>query len=115
MILRMYMLEGKQLSWEDMGMFEKTGLGSESVYNSGFSLVDYIGRKYGTEKLEDISRHLGDVMRLTMDGAIEAALHKTGKELYEEWKQDKKRIYQSTADSLKEKLVDGRIIETRWI
>ena len=111
MILRMYMLEGKQLSWEDMGMFEKTGLGSESVYNSGFSLVDYIGRKYGTEKLEDISRHLGDVMRLTMDGAIEAALHKTGKELYEEWKQDKKRIYQSTADSLKGKLVDGRIIE----
>ena len=111
MILRMYMLEGKQLSWEEMGMFEKTGLGDESVYNSGFSLVDYIGRKYGNEKLEDITRHLGDVSRMTIDGAIEAALHKTGKELYEEWKEEKIRAYQSVADSLKGTLVNGRIIE----
>ena len=111
MILRMYMLEGKPLSWEDMGMFEKTGLGSESVYNSGFSLVDYIGRKYGNEKLKEIAKHLGDVTRLTIDGAIEAALQKTGKEVYEEWKEEKKKAYQSVADSLKGTLVEGRILE----
>jgi hypothetical protein len=111
MILRMYMLEDKPLSWEEMGYFPRNGLGNESVYNSGFSLVQYIGRKYGKEKLEDISRHLGDCSRLTMDGACEAALHKTGKEVYGQWKEEKEKEYRSVAASLQGYLTKSRILE----
>ena len=55
MILRMYMIDGNPLSWNEMAFFGKNSLGNESVYNSGFSLVGYIGQKYGDDKLQAIS------------------------------------------------------------
>ncbi|MGD1044645.1 MAG: biopolymer transporter Tol [Bacteroidota bacterium] len=111
MILRMYMIDGKPLSWEEMGFFEKTSLGSESVYNAGFSLVGYIAQHYGVEKLQEISRQLAAPFRLTMDGAIEASLGITGKELYEEWKEAKIIQYRPLADSLHSRRLNEEIIE----
>ena len=112
MILRMYMIDGNPLSWEEMGFFEKTSLGSESVYNAGFSLVGYIAQHYGVKKLQEISRQLAAPFRLTMDGAIEASLGITGKELYEEWKKAKIIQYKPLADSLHSMRTDEEIIES---
>ncbi len=100
MILRMYMIDGNPLSWEEMGFFGKTSLGSESVYNSGFSLVEYIGQKYGIEKLHEISRQLSAPFCLTINGAIETVIGKKGLQLYEEWKATKMEQYKHLADSL---------------
>ncbi len=111
MILRMYMSDGNPLSWEEMGFFEKTSLGSESVYNAGFSLVGYIAQHYGVDKLRDISRQLAAPFRLTMDGAIEASVGITGKELYEEWKKEKTLQYKPLADSLRSMRTNEEIIE----
>jgi Tol biopolymer transport system component len=111
MILRMYMIDGNPLSWEEMGYFEKTSLGSESVYNAGFSLVGYIAQHYGVDKLREISRQLAAPFRLTMDGAIEASLGITGKELYEEWKKEKIIQYKHLADSLHSMCTNEEIIE----
>jgi Tol biopolymer transport system component len=111
MILRMYMIDGNPLSWEDMGYFEKTSLGSESVYNAGFSLVGYIAQHYGVEKLQEISRQLAVPFHVTMDGAIEASLGITGKELYEKWKKEKTIQYKPLADSLRSMRMNEEIIE----
>jgi hypothetical protein len=86
MILRSYVLDGSMLTWSEMSVFGKTSLGNESSYNAGFSFVSYIGRTYGDEKLNDISRALAGAVRVTIDAAIEQALGKTGEEVYEEWK-----------------------------
>jgi Tol biopolymer transport system component len=111
MILRMYMVDGNPLSWNEMAFFSKNSLGNESVYNAGFSLVGYIGNKYGTDKLQAISRQLAKPLRLTIDGAIEAVLGKTGNQLYDEWKTEKTAAYRLLADSLKPTRKDGEIIE----
>jgi len=111
MILRMYMIDGNPLGWEEMGVFGKTSLGNESSYNAGFSIVEYIDQKYGTEKLQEISRHLAAPFRLTIDGAIEAALGKTGEQLYNEWKVEKTTHYMHIKDSVSSTLKEGTIIE----
>jgi hypothetical protein len=111
MILRMYMLDGNSLGWEEMGVFGKTSLGNESSYNAGFSIVGYIGQKYGAEKLQEISRQLTPPFRLTIDGAIEATLGKRGEHLYQEWKTEKTAQYMHIKDSLASTLREGVIIE----
>ena len=47
-----------------------------------------------------------------MDGAIEASLGITGKELYEEWKKEKIIQYKPLADSLHSMRTDEEIIES---
>ncbi len=111
MILRTYMLDGNPLSWEEMSIFGKTSLGNESSYNAGFSIVQYIAETYGVEVLKELSEALGSLTRLTMDGAIEKVLHKTGHELYEEWKRAKTAHYRRQVESLHASNVTGQLIE----
>lgn len=111
MILRMYMLEGKPLSWEEMAVFGKTSLGNESSYNAGFSIVRYIAQRYGPDKLRLISEKLSSLFRITIDGAIQAALGISGEELYNEWKQDKTAEYDSVGRAMSGERREGSLIE----
>lgn len=112
MILRMYMLEGNPLTWEEMSVFGKTSLGNESSYNAGFSIVQYIAETYGADKLREISKALGALSRVTVDGAISAALGKSGEELYQEWKKVKTEQYRSLVSSTSSARVEGVMIES---
>ncbi|MBI4428828.1 MAG: PD40 domain-containing protein [Ignavibacteriales bacterium] len=111
MILRMYMLEGNLLSWEEMAVFGKTSLGNESAYNAGFSITEFIATKYGSGKLSEISEALGSPLRLTIDGAVEHVLGKTGEKIYNEWKEEKERAYRIVAAKVENNLCQGEIIE----
>lgn len=86
MILRSYALDGNMLTWNQMGVFGKTSLGNESVYNSGYALTRYIAQKYGEKKLAEISKALGNFWNFTIDAAFKDALGKDGNQLYNEWK-----------------------------
>jgi hypothetical protein len=110
MILRMYVLDGNMLSWNEMGVFGKTSLGNESSYNAGFSLVHYIAARYGEDKLEEISGNLSRVSAFTIDGAIEKAIGKSGSDLYAEWKSWLKARYEEGVAPVRSHLVAGRII-----
>jgi hypothetical protein len=111
MILRMYMLEGKPLTWEEMAVFGKNSLGNESSYNAGFSIVSYIAEKYGADKLDDISRALSRVPRVTIDGAVAEVLGMSGEELYQEWKKAKTEQYQSIGNAIRAERAEGELIE----
>ena len=110
MILRMYVLDGKLLSWDAMGGFGKTSLGNESSYNAGYSLVTHIAQRYGEDKLREISDNLSSLRTLTVDGAIEWAIGKTGKELYDEWKTYITENYNRRVEPIKRHLVQGELI-----
>ncbi|MGA9363845.1 MAG: biopolymer transporter Tol [Bacteroidota bacterium] len=110
MILRMYVLDGKMLSWNQMAVFGKTSFGNESSYNAGFSFVHYLAARYGEEKLNEISRNLGRLPTLTIDGAIERATGKSGRDIYEEWKSWLTTRYEQSVASIKTHLVAGEII-----
>ncbi|MBI5476391.1 MAG: PD40 domain-containing protein [Ignavibacteriales bacterium] len=110
MILRMYILDGNMLSWNQMATFGKTSLGNESAYNSGFALVRYIAEHYGEEKLSEISHNLKSLTAFSIDGAIEKAIGKSGKELYSEWIDYLRHDYNERISAVKETAVSGEII-----
>ncbi len=109
MILRMQVIDDKLLSWEQLNSFGKTSLGNESVYNSGFSLVEFIAKNYGVDKLEEISRNLKSPFCLTIDQALKKAIGIDGKELYNKWKINLKEIYLKQVEAIGEK-VEGEIL-----
>ena len=85
MILRMYALDGDMLTWNQMAIFGKTSLGNESSYNAGLAFVSYISDHYGEDKIVEIAKNLSSLTEMTIDGAIERALGKSGEDVYNEW------------------------------
>lgn len=110
MILRSYALDGNMLTWQQMGVFGKTSLGNESSYNAGFAFVSYIAKKYGEEKLVEISRNLGKFTATTIDGAIKDAVGKDGGEVYAEWRAEVEKEYAGRVAPIKANLKEGRHI-----
>jgi len=112
MILREYVMNGRMLTWNEMSVFDKTSLGNESVYNSGFALVKYIAEKYGESKLIEINNNLRSGFSFTIDGAIKKAIGISGIELYEEWQDYLRNDYEQRTLNIRKNLVDGEKIET---
>jgi hypothetical protein len=110
MILRMYALEGKMLSWNEMSVFGKTSLGNESSYNAGFAFVTYIGQRYGDEKIREISEYLQRLDALSIDGAIERALGKPGRDIYDEWRDLLTRSYRERTEAIRTSRIEGNVI-----
>ena len=110
MVLRSYALDNNMLTWNQMGVFNKTSLGNESVYNSGFALTSYIAQKYGEDKLRKISQKLGELTVFTADKAFEEVLGKDGETVYDEWSSLLKEDYNKRSASIKENLVTGKIL-----
>lgn len=111
MILRMYMLDGNPLSWEEMAVFGKNSLGNESSYNAGFSIVSFISEEYGVEKLVEISRALSNVPTLTIDAAIEKVLGIRGIDLFNKWKASTSEKYRDLLKIGGPVWTNGRIVE----
>ena len=110
MILRSYALDDNFLTWNQMGVFGKTSLGNESVYNMGFALTRYIAQKYGEDKLREITFKLGDLFNFTIDAAFEDVLGKSGREIYDEWTNLLKKTYKEKTAAVRKNLVTGEII-----
>jgi Tol biopolymer transport system component len=107
MILRSYALDGNMLTWEQMGVFGKTSLGNESAYNAGFAFVSWFAGTYGEDKLQEVSRNLARLNAATIDGAIERAVGKPGREVYAEWRAEVEREYAERVAPLKGALRGG--------
>jgi len=110
MIVRSYALDGKMLTWNQMGVFGKTSLGNESVYNSGYALTKYIAQKYGEDKLRVITENLGDFGTFTFDAAVEDALGITGNTLYNDWKDYITSDYRNRIKEVVNNKVEGKVI-----
>lgn len=112
MILRMQVLDNKMLTWNEMGQFSSiTSLKAESIYNSGFNLTRYIANKYGEEKLEDISKALGDLTNFSFDKAVRQTIGIDGNQLYDDWKNFLVSDYNNRLSTLKDNIVEGVLIE----
>lgn len=107
MILRSYALDNNMLTWGQMGVFGKTSLGNESVYNSGFALTKYISQKYGEGNLRKISKALSQIGNFTIDDAFLDVLGKDGHEIYDEWKSFIISDYKKRSEKVLSNLVTG--------
>jgi hypothetical protein len=95
-----------------MSVFGKTSLGNESSYNAGFAFVHYLAQRYGEDILVHISRNLSNFAETTIDGAIEEAVGKSGREIYDEWAQQLKEDYEYRVGPVRKGLHEGRPLTT---
>lgn len=86
MILRTRVLDESYLSLEVMGTFaSKTSIEREVTYNQGFAFTNYLAETYGEPILNDISRAFSKRGVYDVNKAIEIAIGKPGKHVFEEW------------------------------
>ncbi len=115
MLLRTAVLADSLLSLNQMGVFGKDGLGNERVYNQGFALTLYIARTYGEEAVARLTRALRSPFALTFSAACRKVLHKSERELYEEWRQFLKTKYEHATAGLRAALVEGDLAWTKGV
>ena len=107
MLLRTALLNEKLLTFDEMGSFGKTSLGSELVYNQGFSLVRFIARRFGEAKLRELSSAFSSVRSWGFGGPCRRVLGLSGDELYRAWREDLETRYYPVAARVREREVDG--------
>jgi len=113
MILRERTLSNSLLSFDDMAVFGKTGIGNESVYNQGYSFVSYIARNYGEKSLKGIAKALSSIRPVTISGAIRKATGMDGDQVYDNWRSELGELYRSKTRLISEKSVSGRMINEK--
>ena len=73
------------LSWNEINTFGKSGIGNESVYNSGFAFSKYIASKYSNTSLSDIMKSLSSPFNFSVRKAMKEVLGKDGREVYTDY------------------------------
>jgi len=110
MNLRVRALEDNLLTYNQMGVFGKTSLDAESVYNHGFCLVRYIANKWGDDAIKNISHTLGSPFVFTFDRACKKNLGISSKKLYEQWTKALKDRYLANTVTIRDHIVSGDLI-----
>ncbi|MFQ6674636.1 MAG: hypothetical protein ACE5GH_07645, partial [Fidelibacterota bacterium] len=110
MVLRDRVLNGKLMTFPEMNAFGKTGIGNESVYNSGFALVRYIAYKYGEEAVGRLVHDLSMPFVFSIDAAIRRALGITSRDLFGEFKTTLEKRYQILTERIRAHELKGEIV-----
>ncbi len=93
MILRDRILNDNLLTYNEMNTFGKKGIGNESIYNQGFSLVRYIVKEFGEEALYSITKSISNPFTYSIDKAINNTIGISGDDIYNNWKDELNLIY----------------------
>jgi Tol biopolymer transport system component len=113
MLLRTAVIEDKMLTYSEMNAFGKNSIGSERVYNQGYSLSAYIAERYGIASLKNIAQNMRGLLRFSFDGAIKKATGKSGSELYREWKKHLEEKYAYQLREIQAHKVEGELLEPK--
>ena len=110
MLLRVAALNGRLLSMDEMGVFGKNSLQAEMVYNQGFSMVLFLARRFGPEKLAALMDALSGLRHWTFNGACKCVLGVSGDCLYRLWSEDVTKHYGAIAESIERESREGERI-----
>ncbi|MCL2100521.1 MAG: hypothetical protein FWH22_02270 [Fibromonadales bacterium] len=103
MLLRTAFLENKVLPLEFMEDFSEQSLEAElGPYTQGFDMVRYIAEVYGDSIIPELWKEMGKVSNITLSGALKNKLNITEKELYNDWKKNRKEHYEKIRKSIGE-------------
>ena len=111
MILRDRTLNNNLLTWTEMNVFGKSGIGNESVYNSGYALSKYLAVKHGPSALKNIMASLSKPFNSSIDKAIKEAIGIEGREVYDDFISVLNIRYDSLSNSVLNNIKKGTIIE----
>ena len=101
MILRTAILSDSVLPLSYMHDFSSNALKAElGPYNQGFSLVRFIAKKFGDDKIPAIWTELSKIPRLTLSGALEKVIQIDEDSLYNLWLEETKTHYENQKANL---------------
>ena len=110
MLLRSAFLGGNLLTLDEMGVFGKDSRESELVYNQGFSLVRFISKRFGHDKLCALASAYSGAKTWGFPGACRRALGVESGELYRLWIDDLEAAYRPVASRVRSRDVAGERI-----
>jgi len=103
MLLRTAFLENKVLPLEFMENFSDQSLEAElGPYTQGFDMVRYIAETYGEDAIPELWKDLGKLSNWTLSGALNERFNITEKELYKNWRENRKAHYEKIRNSVGE-------------
>ena len=111
MILRDRVLHNRLLTYSEMTVFGKNSLGNESAYNQGFSLVDYIARRFGESILANIAAEASRWNGITFEGAFQRAVGVPVEQVYADWKDSLQTVYTRRTETIRQHPVYGQAVE----
>jgi len=108
MLQRERFLTDQDFSYAKLSDFgNKSSHEAETVYNTGFSFVNYLFEEYGRDVPEKISREMGKLTVWSFEQAIENITGIDGEKLYNDWVMLKKNQYKRNIKSVEVNLVEG--------
>ncbi len=107
MLLRTAFIGGRLLTLGEMGVFGKNSRGSEMVYNQGFSLVRFIAKRFGEEKLRELASTFSSLKSWGSGGPCKRILGVSDEELYRMWKADIAAQYDPVTARIRERGIEG--------
>ncbi len=113
MIIRLRTLNNELYSMTEMGVFGKSSIGNESVYNQGFSFVSFLAREFGDDVLERITRLMGGMFSIRIEKALKKATGIDAKELYNRWRRELEDKYNAQAYKIRQDPEQGRVFNVR--
>lgn len=111
MILRDRIIYDRLLTYNEMGVFGKNSHGNESGYNLGFSFVNYLTDRFGEDILAEICTISSDWKSYTFNSVVRKATGHEGHELYADWRDSLKAVYDNRLETIRENLVTGTPVE----
>ncbi len=111
MLLRTAVVEDKLLTYSEMNSFGKNSIGSERVYNQGYSFSGYLAERHGIESLRAMANNMRSLLRFSFDGAIKKATGKSGSDLYREWKKHLEEDYAQRLRDIQAHRVEGELLQ----
>jgi len=110
MLLRTAFLENKVLPLEFMEDFSEQALEAElGPYTQGFDMVRYIAETYGEDAIPLLWKEMGKISNLSLSGALSDKFNITEKELYKNWKENRKEHYEKVRNSLGKPIAGKKI------
>ncbi|MEX0823889.1 MAG: DPP IV N-terminal domain-containing protein, partial [Balneolaceae bacterium] len=101
MLLRSMILDGKELSFTEMGIFSsKNSMERELAYNQGFSFTIFLVQKFSETILADISETAAENSNSDFSSIIKKTTGISGEELFNEWIGEKREEYINAVGSI---------------
>jgi len=100
MILRDRVINNNMLTWNELNTFGKSGVGNESVYNTGYAFAKYLAITYSSESLSEIFKYLRKPGNYSINRAIKSVTGKLGVDVYKDFSEVLSKRYKTLASSL---------------
>jgi len=112
MILRSAVLNKNYHTFHEMGVFtSKNSLERELIYNMGFAFTAYLADRFDEEVLMQITHEASEGDHSNFSKVIESVTGISGKEIFNEWIDEKSRSYADQITNLE--ITPSKVVEER--